>query len=175
MAFLCTETFLAGSDGTAIDGGKTLEGKLIGALRHLTLNHGRSATRQVNGCNKAQDGVVDAPVTRAGLEFPHWPRGLKPGRDTLRDEWQSIWNELTIEFADEESGASIYIPDRRVRIGPFFTTRDYGVRDFQKILLHEYLHAALAIEMREAHHGMIEQVLIYNLGYAPPANPVSLD
>jgi len=175
MACLYTQTFLAGGDGTAINGGKTLQARLVGALRHLTSHHGQSTTRSVNGNPKSEDGDDAAPVTRAGIDFPHWPNGLKQGRDTLRDEWQTIWKEVTIEFDDEESGASIYVPDRRVRIGPFFTSHDYGVRDFQKILLHEYLHAALDIKMREAHHGMIERVLIYNLGYPPPANPVSLD
>jgi hypothetical protein len=177
MAFLCTDTFLAGSDGRAVDGGKTLQNSLEGALRNLTHTKGAPGTRSVLAGDKSKDGQSDARADRSGLNFARVPVKLQKERDFLSDDWPQIWDECTIEFADEEAGASIYVPDRRIRFGPFFVLNKYTITDFEKIILHEYLHAAFRFDntLKSFHHGMMEQVLIYNLHYKPPANPVSVD
>ena len=176
MAFLCTETFLSGSDGKAVDGGKNLQNRLIGALRNLTGQHGQNATRSVHSCID-EGGDAHTEVDRVGTDFPRAPRKLNAERDFLSDEWQQVWQDCTIEFADYEPGASIYVPERRIRFGPFFLLHSYTITDFEKIILHEYLHAAFRFDnqLKSFHHGMMEQVLIYNLRYRPPANPVSVD
>jgi hypothetical protein len=175
MAFLCTQTFLSGSDGKKIEGGKLLENHLRHGLHRITGKPGVADSRVVDRCPKEDDGVAPVSATVAGVAYASHPSRMKPDRDFLRDDWKSIWKELTIEFSDEETGASIHVPNRRVRIGPFFLDRRFSSRDMEKIVLHEYLHAAFDLAMREAHHGMMEQVLVYNMGYAPPANPASLD
>ena len=176
MAFLCTETFLAGSDGKAVDGGKTLQNRLGAALRNLTGRSGVVGKRSVHDCAD-ESAETHTEVDRVGLDYPHAPVKLKPDRDFLADDWQQTWKDCTIEFADNEPGASIYVPERRIRFGPFFVLHSYTVTDFEKIILHEYLHAAFSFDnsLKSFHHGMMEQVLIYNLGYRPPANPVSVD
>jgi hypothetical protein len=173
MAFLCTTTFLSGGDGKVIDGGKLLELKLAHALHRITRGHGRQGTRDVNLVNSEDEKPILA--RRPGLDFPLQPRRLEPGRDGLRTDWVDLWKKMTIEYSDAESGASIYIPHVRTRIGPFFLDKRFSIPDFEKILLHEFLHAAFIYKFREAHHGMMEQVLVYNIGYPPPANPVSVD
>ncbi|HUL07526.1 MAG TPA: hypothetical protein VLV76_14405 [Candidatus Acidoferrum sp.] len=177
MAFLCTETFLAGSDGKAVDGGKTLQNSITGALHNLTHTRGTPGKRNLPTCGKAEDGQSDARTDRSGLNFPRTPIKLQEERDFLSEEWKQIWDECTIEFADEEAGASIYVPDRRIRFGPFFVLNKYSITDFEKIILHEYLHAAFRFDntLKEFHHGMMRQVLIYNLRYSEPANPVAVD
>jgi hypothetical protein len=176
MAFLCTETFLAGSDGKTVEGGKTLQNRLASALYNLTQKHGAPGKRSVHSCvNERTD--VHSEAVRAGLNYAHVPVKLRQERDYLSDDWKEIWEECTIEFADYESGASIHVPRRRIRFGPFFALHKYSITDFEKIILHEYLHAAFRFEsdLKEFHHGMMEQVLIQNLGYEAPANPVSVD
>jgi hypothetical protein len=177
MAFLCTDTFLAGSDGTVVDGGKILQSRLSAALHNLTNARGTPGTRNAHTCIREDDSQGHTMAARAGLNFAPVPFKLREERDFLSEDWREIWDECTIEFADYEAGASIYVPGRRVRFGPFFAVHKYTINDFEKIILHEYLHAAFRFEnrLKDFHHGMMEQVLIYNLGYKPPANPVSVD
>jgi|SRR6185312_1401551 len=174
MAFLCTETFLTGSDGKAVEGGKTLQNRLASALYNLTRGHGVPGKRtvQITGPDGAQTEAV-----RAGLNYAKVPPKLSEDDDFLGPGWEKIWDECTIEFADSESGASIHIPSRRIRFGPFFALHKYTITDFEKIILHEYLHAAFRFDnkLKEFHHGMMQQVLIYNHGYKEPANPVAVD
>lgn len=176
MAFLCTETFLAGSDGKTVDGGKVLQNHLASALHNLTRRQGTAGKRSVHTCADERTDVHSEAV-RAGLNYDHAPVKLQEDRDFLREDWKEIWDKCTIEFADYEAGASIHVPSRRIRFGPFFALHKYSITDFEKILLHEYLHAAFRFDntLKSFHHGMMEQVLIYNLRYKPPANPVSVD
>ena len=175
MAFLCTQTFLTGSDGQKIDGGKLLQNHVEAALKAIVGRGGASANRDVDTCAKSDDGRSPAVKPAGGLDFPGAPMRLRQERDFLRDDWKAIWKQTTIEFADEEAGASIYVPNRRVRIGPFFLDKRFDAKAMEKIVLHEFLHAAFAVEMRAAHHGLMEQVLIFNLKYKRPANPAGVD
>ncbi len=177
MAFLCTDTFLAGNDRTVVDGGKILQSGLAAALHNLTNTKGTLGTRNVHTCVKEDGSQPHTMADRAGLDFARAPFKLREERDFLSEDWREIWAACTIEFADYEAGASIYVPGRRIRFGPFFALHKYTINDFEKIILHEYLHAAFRFEnsLKDFHHGMMEQVLIYNLGYKPPANPVSVD
>lgn len=176
MAFLCTETFLTGNDGKTVEGGKTLQNRLASALYNLTQRHGVPGKRNVHTCVSERTDVHSEAV-RAGLDYGHVPVKLRPERDFLSDDWKEIWQACTIEFADYESGASIHVPSRRIRFGPYFALHKYSITDFEKIILHEYLHAAFRFEntLKEFHHGMMEQVLIHQLHYKAPANPVSVD
>jgi len=163
MAFLFTAEFSTGADGQpAEDGAKMLE-KIKQALKNITGHGGKEKTTQHLGYD------------RVGLEYWSVPTRLRTDRDFLRDEWRDIWRQCTIEFDPQETGASIHVPTRRIRIGPFFQQSRFTVRDFEKIILHEFLHAAFSFGMREADHGMMQQVLIYNIGYHPPANPAGCD
>jgi hypothetical protein len=177
MAFLCTDTFLAGSDSTVVDGGKILQSRLAAALHNLTNTKGTLGTRTAHTCVREDGSQPHTMADRAGLNFARAPFKLREERDFLSEDWREIWDACTIEFADYESGASIYVPNRRIRIGPFFALHKYTINDFEKIILHEYLHASFRFEnrLKDFHHGMMEQVLIYNLHYRPPANPVSVD
>jgi hypothetical protein len=164
MAFLFTADFAATGDGQPHHGGTEMLVKIKNALKSLTGKDGKPG--------KKRDPVG---YERDGLDYPVPPVKLRQDRDFLKDEWRSIWKNCTIEFDGDEAGASIHIPTSRIRIGPFFLQGRFGVKDFEKIIIHEFLHAAFIFEFRDAHHGMMEQVLIHNLHYTPPANPAELD
>jgi hypothetical protein len=97
------------------------------------------------------------------------PRKLNADRDTLRADYKKIWKECTITFDPKEAGASIQSA-RHIHIGPFFLQARFTVMDMEKIILHEFLHAALDIAWKDAHHSMMEQIIKYNLRYPGPAN-----
>jgi len=168
--FLFTKTFLAEGDGRAIHGGASLETKVVRALENITGHKGKPAHR-----------ANDTGVKKQGLLYWRTPRKLDAERDGLKDGWHTIWRHCTIEFDKDETGASISglsdddpTAPKRIRIGPFFLREGFSTRDLEKIVLHEFLHAAF-VYGREFHHGMMEQVLIYNLGYERPANPAGTD
>jgi hypothetical protein len=163
MAFLFTAEFLTGADGQPVEDGSKMLDKVKQALKNITGSGGKQTTTK------------DLGYDRVGIEYWSPPLKLRQNRDCLRDEWRDIWRKCTIEFDGEERGASIHVPTRRIRIGPFFLQSRFAARDFEKIILHEFLHAAFSFGMREADHGMMEQVLIFNIGYHPPANPAECD
>jgi hypothetical protein len=98
------------------------------------------------------------------------PTKLKKDRDSLKDDYEIIWIECTLEFDEGEAGASIFVSRREIKIGPFFLASRFTTTDMEKIILHEYLHAALAVD-RQYHHSFMEQIIKYNLGYPGPWNP----
>ncbi len=103
------------------------------------------------------------------------PKALKTDRDMLRENWREIWQATTIQYDDNETGASINHKTKIITLGAFFLKPAHKVIDIQKVILHEFLHIALDIEWRDAHHGQIEQVIKYNLGYPGDANPFGTD
>jgi hypothetical protein len=103
------------------------------------------------------------------------PRRLNAERDMLRENYREIWKEVTIQYSADETGASVNHRTKIISIGGFFLRPSHKVLDIQKVLLHEFLHLAIDMEMREFHHGQIEQIIKYNLGYEGDANPFGTD
>lgn len=97
------------------------------------------------------------------------PRKLRLDRDFLKENYKEIWKHCTIRFDPQEKGASIR-GKKDIHIGPFFLQPRFTVMDVEKIILHEFLHAALDISMEDAHHGLIYQVIKENIKYPGPAN-----
>ena len=126
--------------------GRALLQKVQIALFHLTGSHG------VKG------------------DYRHPPKRLDPGAHTLQTSYRSTWLRCTIEFSGQERGASIR-KDREIRVGPFFLKPHFKALDLEKVILHEYLHAALDISFRDAHHGMIDQIIQFDLKYPGAPNP----
>ena len=103
------------------------------------------------------------------------PRQLDADRDMLRDDYREIWKDTTIQFKGDETGASVNMKTKEIRLGDFFLKPSHKVLDIQKVILHEYLHLALNIEMREFHHSQMTQIITYNLHYPGDANPFGTD
>jgi hypothetical protein len=186
MAFVFTGSFVDGEKREVEEGARVLMNKVLGAVKQIC--GGRNGVAKTKRDHELpselptlvdRDGVkypVQYPKIRAGLDFPSPPARLRQERDELDDDWKENWKSCTIEFSPREAGASVFLPTRRIMIGPFFLGPQYSVRDFEKIILHEYLHTTLRVkpppEMKTQYdHGQIEQILIYNLHYRPPATP----
>ncbi len=102
--------------------------------------------------------------------YPVAPKKLNIGRDVLKPTYKATWAACNIEYDPNERGASIK-QGKDIRIGPFFLQRRFTVMDIEKVILHEYLHAVIAISMKEAHHGHIDQIIQFNLRYPGAPNP----
>jgi len=170
--FVFHKTFIAEASGSAIHGGTSLESKVVRAMRNICQQNGKLAKRDLDGVGSKLPGLL----------FWNPPVKLDAERDNLKDEWRTIWRHCTLEYDKNEAGASILgarssdaRARRRIRIGPFFLREGFSVKDLEKVILHEFLHAAFIFSDFEFHHGMMEQVLIYNLGYDRPANPAGTD
>ena len=103
----------------------------------------------------------------------HWtiaPTPLVPERDFLRNDWRTIWLQCTIRFDPAEPGASVRVR-QDVRLGPFFLGSATTVLALEKVLLHEYLHAALVLDRIDEQHDLIDRVVEFHLGYPGPPNP----
>ena len=103
-------------------------------------------------------------VSRKGVVLTA-PKKLKPGRDNLKADYKEIWKKCTIEFDENETGASVIMKTYRIRLGPFFLRPMIKVTDMEEVILHEFLHVALDIKDRQFHHGFMTQILKYNMGY----------
>ena len=101
--------------------------------------------------------------------FTSAPRRLNAERDTLKSDWRAIWFQETIKYDAAEPGASVL--KGVVKIGPFFLQKRFTVMDMEKVVLHEYLHEAIDISWRDAHHGQIDQIIQFNLAYPGAPNP----
>jgi hypothetical protein len=146
MAVLKVETFPGDDEGT-------------GLLKKV-----RQALTNLSGHGHANDGTYLTP-----------PKGLDADRDMLRDDWRDIWKATVIQYDEKEAGASANMKTKVIQLGGFFLKPTHKVMDIQKVLLHEYLHLALNIEMREFHHSQMTQIITYNLGYPGDANPFGTD
>ena len=97
-------------------------------------------------------------------------RLVKHSRDHLKSDFEDVWTWCMFSFDEEETGASMFVSKREATIGPFFLRSGFTSVDMEKIILHEYLHAALRYG-RQYHHSFIEQIIKYDLGYKGPWNP----
>jgi hypothetical protein len=108
-------------------------------------------------------------------EYGLAPTKLDAERDSLSPNYKSIWKQCTVEYDPEESGAEIYLKARRIVLGPFF--RAFEEMDLEKVILHEFLHAALDDGWQrlseQAQHGQINLIIVSNIGYPPPPNPAN--
>jgi hypothetical protein len=98
------------------------------------------------------------------------PAPLVAERDFLREDFRTIWLHATIRFDPAEPGASVRLR-KDIRVGPFFLGAATTVLDLEKVLLHEYLHAAIDLEGLREQHDLIERVLQHHLGYPGSPNP----
>lgn len=105
------------------------------------------------------------------------PRKLRPKRDFLKDDYKEVWKKCVIKFDEKEAGASVRNNRNQqfgnffdIRIGPFFLQPRFSVKDMEKLILHEYLHKAMIISMKEAEHGFIDQIIRDHLRYPGPPN-----
>ena len=159
MAYLFPDSFLARAGGHPVHNGERLLSNVKQALGTLTGTPGKPAVKD----------------RRRAIEYAGAPQKLRTERDFLKSHWKELWKDCVIAFDREEAGASVNMRTGRIALGPFFLKPNFKVADIEKVILHEFLHIALDIEMRAAHHSMMEQVIIYNLGYSRPANPAGVD
>lgn len=117
---------------------------------------------------KAMTRLTGMPVPKDG-NWTRAPIGLDPDRDVLKPEWKAIWMRCVIRYDKSEAGASAL--HGKLTLGPFFLQQRFTELDLRKVILHEYLHEALAIDWKEAHHGQIDQIIQFNLGWPGPPNP----
>lgn len=136
MATLLISTFPTDSEGTA------LLKKVKRALAHIC-GHG---------------------VSKKGIVLTA-PKKLDANRDNLKSNYREIWKKCTIQYDGNESGASVLMKSYEIKLGPFFLRPSITVVDLEEVLLHEFLHVALAIEGKEFHHSLMTQILRYNLHY----------
>ena len=187
MAFVFTGSFVDKDKQETEEGARILMNKVLAAVKNICGGRGGAARTKSEHELPTElptlvdrDGVkypIQYPQLKSGLDFPSPPTRLRQERDDLDEDWKGIWKESTIEFLRREAGASVFVPARRIMIGPFFLKPEYTVRDFEKIILHEYLHTTLRVKpadkaTRTAYdHGQIEMILIEHLKYRPPATP----
>lgn len=131
----------------------------VGLLRKV-----RSALTSLSGHGHAKDGT-----------YLTAPKGLNADRDMLRENYREIWKAVTVKYNQDESGASVNHKTRIISIGGFFLRPSHTMLDIKKVLLHEFLHLAIDMEMREFHHGQITQIIQFNLGYPGDPNPFGTD
>lgn len=190
MAFIFTGSFVDSEKKEVEEGARILMNKIVAGVgricggksgkAHLKEDHELPTELPTLVDPEGRKYPVQYPQLRAGLEFPSPPSRLRQERDDLDEDWRSIWKECTIEFSRREAGASVFVPARRISIGPFFLKPQYTVRDMEKIVLHEYLHTALRVKptpdlRTEYDHGQIKMILIDHLHYPPPATPGGVD
>lgn len=101
------------------------------------------------------------------------PRNLNPGRDLLRDDYREIWKLCSIEYSEDESGASANHRTFQIKLGPVFLRPFFSALDVEKVILHEFLHLVLAQTNRDFHHSLITQIIQFNIGYKGEPNPAS--
>jgi hypothetical protein len=109
-------------------------------------------------------------VPRKLLPLTRPAPGGEPGR--LLPSYAQIWNSCFIVFDPNERGASIHMPTGKIRFGPFFVS-GWTRKDLEKVILHEYLHKAIAMQpdfggvqfRKDAQHGEIDQIIEFELKY----------
>jgi hypothetical protein len=142
------------------------------------LNKVRDALRNLTGFSSTEAAIkANLPVD---YPFPVGPHGrlfrLDDDKDFLDPTYRSIWKQCTIQYDPIEPGAEIKVLERKMRLGP--AMRHYIVNDLEKVIIHEYMHAALdATWQRETdvvQHGPINETIQFHLfypGHPNPANP----
>lgn len=99
------------------------------------------------------------------------PFRLNPNRDWLKPDYREIWKQCVIEYDENDPNATAYFKLNKITIGPVFLRPSISILDLEKVLLHEFLHLALSIDDRTAHHSFMEQIIKYHIKYPGDANP----
>lgn len=98
------------------------------------------------------------------------------GNYPIKQNYLQIWNDCTLEYDPDQRGAEIYVPGKRMYPGPFMLDYD-DVVDLEKVIVHEYLHAALQDETSrlglDTSHHEINRIVPHNLKYPCPPNPAN--
>jgi hypothetical protein len=99
---------------------------------------------------------------------------LDPQNYPIRPDYLQVWNVCTLEYDQNQRSAEIYVPGRQMFLGPFMLDYD-DVVDLEKVIVHEYLHAALLdatsrLGYQWSHHE-INRIISHNLKYPCPPNP----
>ena len=129
----------------------------------------REGRRLLRKIKLALTNICGHGVSRKGIILTA-PRKLKQDRDNLKSDYKEIWKKCTIEYDPEETGASVLMKSFKIRLGPFFLKPIIKVKDLEEVILHEFLHVALDIKDRQFHHGLMTQILKYNIGYKEDSN-----
>ena len=151
-----------GSDGSAIDGGKTLQNRLASALYNLTRGHGVPGKRtlQITGADGTRTEAV-----RAGLDYAKVPPELMEDDDfSSAQVGEDLRTTARSNSPTANPGHRSISPAAASASAPISRSINTLITDFEKIILHQYLHAAFRFDsqLKEFHHGMMRQVLIYN-------------
>jgi len=138
----------------------------------------RGALRNLTGFESTAAAIkANLPVE---YPFPVGPNGmlfrLNADNDDLDPTYKFIWQQCTIQYDPKEPGAEIEVTGRIMRLGP--AMRHYVVKDLEKVIIHEYMHAALNANWQPmnylAQHDPINHTIQFNLlypGHPNPANP----
>jgi hypothetical protein len=94
---------------------------------------------------------------------------LDPRVDPILPNYVQIWNDSTLEYKLDQHGAEICVLTKEMSIGPFFLDSD--VTSLEKVIIHEYLHAAL--KFKQGQHGHINTIIHERLKYPGPPNPAN--
>jgi hypothetical protein len=89
--------------------------------------------------------------------------------DPILPNYIQIWNDSTLEYKLDQHGAEICVVTKEMSIGPFFLDSD--VMSLEKVIIHEYLHAAL--KFKQGQHGHINYLIHERLKYPGPPNPAN--
>jgi hypothetical protein len=113
------------------------------------------------------DGVIGAAGT---VKPPHVARRLQRDADSLKPDYLAIWSRCTIAYDPRQAAAEIR-NGREIVVGPLFAETRFATLDMEKVLLHEYLHAALDEMWKIDPHSQIDQIIQFNLKYKGAPNP----
>jgi len=98
----------------------------------------------------------------------------------MRGDYNTVWQDCTVEFNEGESGGEVYPEELRNILGPLMYR--LSVYDTEKVIIHEFLHVALDKDYQSgrpfsgpAQHPQINRILIRILNYREPCNPADLD
>jgi len=136
----------------------------MATLLTSTFPSDKEGTRLLRKVKIALSNICGHGVSKKGVILTA-PNKLNAERDNLKEDYREIWKKCTIEYDPDETGASVLMKSYRIRLGPFFLRPSIKIVDLEEVLLHEFLHVALAIGDKQFHHGLMTQILRYELGY----------
>ena len=137
------------------------------------LKNVRSALFNLTGIPRTGGASDDERVDFTSITGKGVLSRLNVARDVLRPDYRRYWEYTTVVYDTEQHGAEINIEDRKIILGPFLI--GMGVEDAEKVIIHEFLHAALDDDWQRSteqeQHGQINHIIIYGPHYSEPANP----
>jgi hypothetical protein len=129
-----------------------------------------SGTTLLGKLKPAQSNVDGVIGVATAMKPPHAARRLHRDEDSLKRDFLAIWSRCTIEYDPKQPAAEIR-KGKEIVIGPLFAEQRFTTLDMEKVLLHEYLHAALDEMWKLDPHSQIDQIIQFNLKYPGAPNP----